>query len=219
MGTVLTGSFPLQQQQQANIMQALIVLSVLGCSFAAPFLQDTPEVVAERARFNQLWQAQAAAAAAAPDPVQSAAAYVPTHNVHHAQPAHHHAQPAHHHAQPAPRWTGPVAATVPVGVQGAVSQVADTADVAAERARFFNAYKAQVAATTGQQIAIPSAHHFTPSVASAPALQPRWTGPMAATVPAGVHGSVAQVPQTADVAQATAAFQQAYRAAVAATTG
>merc|ERR1712212_1198692 len=99
MGTVLTGA--LSDHTKADIMHALILLSVVGCSVAAPFLQDTPEVVAEKARFNQLWQAQAAAAAAAPDPVQSAAAYVPTHNVHHAQPAHHHVQPAHHHVQPA----------------------------------------------------------------------------------------------------------------------
>jgi len=253
-------------------MQALIVLSVLGCSYALPLVQDTPEVVAERARFNQLWKAQAAAAAAAPDPVSHAATA-------HVQ-AHHHAQPAHV-APHTTRWTGPMAATVPAGVQGALSQVGHTADVAAERNAFFNAYKAQVALTSGTPVASPVmhsnaisappakwtgpvaatvpagvngklqqvaetadvsaarnafiasynaalaraapaavTHQFTPSVASAPApAQPRWTGPMAATVPAGVQGSVSQVGQTADVAAATAAFQQAYSAAIAATTG
>jgi len=272
-------------------MQSLILLSVLGCSFAAPFLQDTPEVVAEKARFNQLWQAQAAAAAAAPDPVPATV----TAHVHHAQPTHtahvHHVQPTHT-ALFTPRWTGPVAATIPAGVPGSVSQVPDTADVAAERSRFLAAFRAQVAATTGQQFAAPAvavpasvpapapvqmaaipeipakwmgplaatipagvngqliqvadtadvaaardaflasynaalaatqpaalSTQFTPSVASEPAVHPRWNGPFAATVPAGVPGSVSQVSDTADVAAATAAFQQAYNAALSATTG
>ena len=49
--------------------------------------------------------------------------------------------------------------------------------------------------------------------------RPKWTGPVAATVPAGLPGSVSQVGPTADVAAATNAFYQAYSAAVAATTG
>merc|ERR1712098_665286 len=136
-----------------------------------------------------------------------------------------------------PRWTGPVAATIPAGVPGSVSQVPDTADVAAERSRFLAAFRAQVAATTGQQFAARDAFlasynaalaatqpaalstQFTPSVASEPAVHPRWNGPFAATVPAGVPGSVSQVSDTADVAAATAAFQQAYNAALSATTG
>merc|ERR1712212_25683 len=179
MGTVLTGSFPLQQQQQANIMQALIVLSVLGCSFAAPFLQDTPEVVAEKARFNQLWQAQAAAAAAAPDPVQSAAAYVPTHNVHHAQPAHHHVQPAHvptHTAQHTTSWDSLFPSSTNTHTH----------------------------------------HHQQPAVRmnALPAPVAKWTGPVAATVPAGVDGKITQVPETAEVAAARNAFIASYNAAL-----
>ena len=269
-----------------------IVLALLGYTCASPFLQDTPEVVAERARFMQLWNAQAAAAAAAPD--------IHTHaqNIHHA-PAHHtpaHYSPTTHQGV----WRGPVAATIPAGVQGALSQVADTADVTAARNAFLAAYRAQVAATTGHNVAprqhqtpVATQHRFQPAAhtfnaipagpskwmgpkaatvgagvngvitpvsdtaevvaarnaflrtynaalaasrPSAPATQnfhqfaavnhhnaqpaqPRWTGPVAATIPAGLPGASYQVSQTADVAAATAAFQQAYNAAVAATTG
>lgn len=267
-------------------MRTLVVLALLGCVSAAPFLQDTPEVVAERARFQQLYNAAAAAAAAAPDPPQAG------HAVHHQQ--------VHHVAAPQPaapfsvRWTGPVAATIPAGVQGSTPQVPDTAEVAAARNAFLAAYRAQVAATTGQvipqtpvfraQAPIPAPAPAqakwvgpvaatipaglpgsspqvadTPEVAAArsaflnaynralasvqptpqavpfqapqqfkapvqhpnaiPVQQAKWVGPVAATVPAGLPGSVAQVPETADVSAATAAFHQAYNAAVAATTG
>merc|ERR1719427_2160416 len=110
----------------------------MGCALAAPFLQDTPEVVAEKARFQQLWNAQAAAAAAAPDdPVHHVVAAAPVQTFHHA-PVHH--APVHHAAHfnaiPAPvlKWAGPVAATVPAGVNGVLTPVADTADVASARA-------------------------------------------------------------------------------------
>jgi hypothetical protein len=243
-------------------MRSLVILALLGCAYAAPFLQFTPEVVAERARFQQLYNAAAAAAAAAPDPA-------PRHAT-------------HFQYQQAPAasqvfttgWRGPVAATVPAGVPGAVSQVSDTADVSAARDAFLQAYKAQVAATTG--VKAPSNFFAGNSVVSsgrwvAPATttfaasgtvgetaevaaarsafeaaysqalarntgravpapvaprtfavaapQPKRVGPVAATVPAGLPGSVAQVGPTADVSAATAAFHQAYSAAVAATTG
>lgn len=196
-------------------MRVLIVLSVLGCAFAAPFLQDTPEVVAERARFTQLWNAQAAAAAAAPDT--------------HAGVSHRSSVPSHHH-QPAAtfhtthntgKWTGPVAATVPAGLPGSVSQVQDTGDVSAARNAFLAAYRAQVAATTGQQVAAPShTHNFRPAAThfnAIPAAPQKWTGPVAATVPAGVNGQITPVSDTAEVSAARNAFLASYNAAVAAT--
>ncbi|CAL4184995.1 unnamed protein product, partial [Meganyctiphanes norvegica] len=61
--------------------------------------------------------------------------------------------------------------------------VQDTPEVAAAKARFFQTYNAQAAAARAaspQQ----ATHH-----------QPRWTGPMAHTVPAGVHHAAAVIPQ------------------------
>ena len=143
---------------------------------AAPFLQDTPEVAAEKARFTQLYNLQAAAAAAAPDP--------------------------------APMWRGGFASTVPAGLPGAGSNVAYTPEVAAARNAFDVAFKAQLAATTGQKIP-------APVFATAPVQ--RWWGPMAATIPAGLPGA-GNVADTAEVAATKNAFQQAYSAALAATT-
>ncbi|XP_045618900.2 ataxin-2 homolog [Procambarus clarkii] len=45
-----------------------------------------------------------------------------------------------------PKWTGPVAATVPAGVDGPVIPVSDTIEVAAAKAEFFKAYQAELAA-------------------------------------------------------------------------
>merc|ERR1712212_156753 len=55
--------------------------------------------------------------------------------------------------------------------------VADTPAVAAAKARFFQTYNAQAAA----------ARAASPQQAINVQQQPRWTGPMAHTVPAGVH--------------------------------
>lgn len=191
-------------------MRSLVIMALLGCAYAAPFLQYTPEVVAERARFQQLYNAAAAAAAAAPDPVPSGASHF------HQAPAVSH----HHHAQ-APAtfttgWTGPVAATIPAGVPGSAPQVSDTADVSAARDAFLAAYRAQVTATTGQQFAAPAVQTFSSN--SIVQQTPRWTGPVAATIPAGVSGPLTPVGDTADVSAAKAAFQAAYNRAVAATT-
>jgi len=196
-------------------MRFLVALSVLGCALAAPFLQDTPEVVAERLRFTQLWNAQAAAAAAAPDdPIATTRSQ---------SPASFSAQPFHTDTG---RWTGPVAATVPAGVDGNLTPVEDTADVMAARNAFLAAFRSQVAATTGQQfVAAPQTfaapqHTFASSGASInalPAATLKWTGPVAATVPAGVNGHIIPVGNTAEVAAATRSFEAAYNAALAAT--
>ena len=198
---------------------------------AAPHVMDTPEVIAEKNRHFQLYNAAAKAAAAAPDPQQAhyrphvTAHHVP---VHHVQPAVHHVQPAVHHVQPtwnaAPqRWTGPMAATVPAGLPGSGPVVPQTADVSAARNAFFQAYKAQLAATGAQTPVVahhvPAVHHTGHHVPQAVTYQQKWTGPMAATVPAGLPGAGAVVAQTADVAAATQAFHAAYQQAVARTLG
>merc|ERR1712121_96074 len=86
------GTVKVHSQQHSN-MNALIILAVLGYACGSPHvgLGDTPEVAAAKARFFQTYNAQAAAARAA-SPQQATVV----------------------HQQP--RWTGPLAHTVPAGV-------------------------------------------------------------------------------------------------------
>merc|ERR1712189_80697 len=126
---------------QASNMNPLFVLTVLGVASAFPHIPDTPEVAAARAQFFATFRQQAAAAAAAPD--------IATHAQQVAHP--------NTFGVPTQKWTGPVAATVPAGVQG-VNQVPDTADVLA-------AYQAQLASVGGVQpavVAAPTFHHAAP---------------------------------------------------------
>ncbi|XP_042857811.1 cuticle protein CP1499-like [Penaeus japonicus] len=174
-------------------MRALVLLAVLGVCSAVPFIQDTPEVQAEKARFFQAFGAAQAAA-------------TPQQAVYRPSPA----------AQP--KWYGPVAATVPAGVDGTITPVSDTQEVSAARNAFLNAYNAQVRATVGAAPAVPSytpTHHHVPAVPhhapAAPQYQPKWTGPVAATVPAGLPGSAPQVADTAEVAAAKQAFFNTYQ--------
>jgi len=160
--------------------RAIVLLSVLGLGMAAPFLQDTPEVAAERARFTALYEQQAAAAAAAPDPLPvwrgAPAAFVPaglpgagnvrdTPEVAAATAAFRaafnaqlaatggQAAPAPFLAAPAPApapvavWRGAPAATIPAGLPGAGSNVAETPEVAAANQAFAQAYSAALQAT------------------------------------------------------------------------
>merc|ERR1712243_411963 len=148
MGTVKVHSHP------NDNMNALIILAVLGYACGAPHIThlgvaDTPEVAAAKARFFQTYNQQAAAARAA-SPQQ--ATFV----------------------QQQPRWTGPMAHTVPAGVNVHHAAV--------------NAFHVPAAVT-----------HVTQ----------KWTGPVAATIPAGVQG-LNQVPNTADVQAATRSFLAAY---------
>nr|XP_027224962.1 cuticle protein CP1876-like [Penaeus vannamei] len=133
-------------------MTPLVFLAVLGVCSAGPFTGYTPEVQAERARFFQSFSA--AQAAAAPQ-----------------QAYYHHAaapqQALYHHAAPVqPKWTGPVAATVPAGVDGTITPVSDTHEVAAARNAFNSAYQAQLRATVG---AVPAVHAHAPAHHHVPA--------------------------------------------------
>ncbi|XP_069999505.1 cuticle protein CP1499-like [Penaeus vannamei] len=171
-------------------MRVLVLLAVLGVCSAVPFIQDTPEVQAEKARFFQSFRAAQVAA-------------TPQQAIHRPPPSAHRPSPA---AQP--QWYGPVAATVPAGVDGTITPVGDTHEVAAARTAFLNAYNAQVRATAGAAPAVPS---FAPAYSPAPAVpaapvQPKWTGPVAATVPAGLPGSAPQVADTPEVAAAKQEF-------------
>lgn len=166
-------------------------MAMLGVCLAAPFIPDAPDVAAEKARFFQVFQAAHAAA-------------IPKTTVFNAVP-----QQAFN---PAPaKWTGPPAATIPAGLPGSTPNVADTADVSAARNAFFNAYQAQLAATIPKTPQTQSFHStfrapaHTPVHTPAP-VQQRWTGPFAATIPAGLPGSVAQVADTPEVAAAKQAF-------------
>ncbi|KAK4317849.1 hypothetical protein Pmani_011088 [Petrolisthes manimaculis] len=55
-----------------------------------------------------------------------------------------------------PRWTGPVAATVPAGVGGKIVQVPDTYEVSAARNQFFRAYNDQLATISSQRYGTPN---------------------------------------------------------------
>ncbi|XP_071551811.1 cuticle protein CP1499-like [Panulirus ornatus] len=183
-------------------MRALVVLAVLGlCSAAqvkwtgpyaatlpasvpgaSPQVADTAEVAAARNQFFNTYKAQVAATA--PKVVV--------------------------HIQP--KWTGPFAADLPASVPGALPQVPDTADVAAAKQVFFNTYKLQEAAVvaTVPQTGSPIQYHAAPSQRYAQA-QPKWTGPVAATIPAGLPGSASQVADTPEVAAAKHAFFSTYQ--------
>ncbi|XP_042867833.1 cuticle protein CP1499-like [Penaeus japonicus] len=180
-------------------MKSLVLLAVLGVCSAAPFIGDTPEVQAEKARFFQAFRAAQAAAT----PQQAFQTVAPVQY----------------------QWTGPVAATIPAGVDGTITPVADTQEVAAARNAFLNAYNAQVRATVGTVPVLQApAFNAVPAVPQQAFHQAapqtlRWTGPVAATVPAGVDGTVTPVADTHEVAAARNAFLNAYNAQVRATVG
>ncbi|XP_068227252.1 cuticle protein CP1499-like [Palaemon carinicauda] len=190
-------------------MRTLVVLAVVGVCSA--FIQDAPDVAAEKARFFQAFQSAQSAAVRAQQNVIPHQAYNQGHY-----------QPHHHSGQYQAKWTGPVAATVPAGVNGAVTPVSDTADVNAARQAFFSAYQNQLSATVGAAPSHNQYHSGAPSWQPAPVhhhqphhgghqYQPKWTGPVAATVPAGLPGSSPQVADTPEVQAAKASFFQTFQ--------
>ncbi|MPC89549.1 Cuticle protein CP1876 [Portunus trituberculatus] len=176
-----------------------------------PFIPDAPDVAAEKARFFQAYQvAHAANLPRASRPTQ--AAFVP-HQAFNQAPVQ------------IPKWMGPLASNVPAGLPGSTAFVAETPEVQAAKNHFLNAYSAQVAATipvgpstSHQSFSAPSRPVFQ-AAAPAPRPQPKWTGPLASKVPAGLPGSSAVLSDTAEVAAAKNAFFHTYSAQVAATAG
>lgn len=210
-----------------------VVLAVLGACSAFPFIPDAPDVAAEKARFFQAYQAAHAATLPKRRPSHS---FAPQQAAPQQSFAPHQAfvpQQAFNLAPaPQPKWTGPVAATVPAGLPGSSPVLAETPEVAAAKNAFLNAYSAQIAATVPripsgpQQTFRPAPQQaFRPAPpqptfrAAAPAPQPKWTGPVAATVPAGLPGSSAILNDTPEVSAAKNAFFRTYTAQVAATAG
>ncbi|XP_069162045.1 cuticle protein CP1876 [Procambarus clarkii] len=188
-------------------MRTLVVLAVLGVSSVFAQIGDAPDVAAEKARFFATFRAVEAAAKPRynPIPQQSYNTGQYNHGVYNRE--------QYPQGSYQPKWTGPVAATVPAGVDGRLTPVSDTNEVAAARNAFFNTYQAQVAATLGAG----TSPHFhaspshTPSYTPSYTHQPKWTGPLAATVPAGLPGSTNQVADTPEVAAAKNAFFNTYQ--------
>ncbi|XP_063598279.1 prespore vesicle protein-like [Penaeus indicus] len=58
-----------------------------------------------------------------------------------------------------PRYVGPLASTVPAGVDGTITPVSDTYEVAAARGAFFRAYQDQLATVNALRYGAPATHH------------------------------------------------------------
>ncbi|KAG7177132.1 Cuticle protein [Homarus americanus] len=161
-----------------------VVLAVVGVCSAFPFIPDNPDVAAEKARFFQAFKAaEAAALPSIPIPRLSPSGRVSS-------------------------------CLIPSACDGTPHPVSDTRDVAAARNTFFNTYRSQVAATLG---AAPRPHggavqyQAAPSYRPAPSYQPKWTGPLASNIPAGLPGSTNQVADTPEVAAAKHSFYNTYQ--------
>nr|XP_053635082.1 cuticle protein CP1876-like [Cherax quadricarinatus] len=107
-----------------------------------------------------------------------------------------------------------------LGVCSAVPSIGDTPEVAAEKARFFQAFRAAEASAKPHYNAHQQAHntgHYNPHQYNHGKYnpghyhQPKWTGPVAATIPAGVDGTITPVSDTRDVSAARNAFFNAYQ--------
>lgn len=176
------------------------MLAVLGACAAAPFIPDDPDVAAEKARFFKTFKfIEAASQPMIPIPVipPQQAAFIPP-------------------PRPQPRWTGPLASQVPAGLPGSTAFVSETPEGNAARSDFFNAYKAQVIATFPKT---PVRQTYTPEpvYVEAPRPQPRWTGPLASQIPAGLPGSTAFVADTPEVSAAKSDFYNSFRSQIKAT--
>ncbi|KAK3865795.1 hypothetical protein Pcinc_028615 [Petrolisthes cinctipes] len=124
-----------------------------------------------------------------------------------------------------PRYTGPVAATVPAGVDGQIVQVPDTHEVMAARNKFFTTYNQQLAKVNSHPTSpsysapAPSYHASAPapsypSHAPAPSY-PTYSGPSgpayrAPGYPFNDQDEPRPVGDTADVASAKASFSNSY---------
>merc|ERR1712198_578998 len=227
-----------------NTMKLLVCFSLLGAVAAATLphtytIPDTADVAAAKARFFQLFREQVALAEAAPDnysgplatlnsegQVQNTAdvqnAINAFYEAYQAQLAAtgavpvtqaaslHQAAPVHQQASVNQHYTGPHAT---INADGSVQ---NTDEVQAAANAFFEAYERQLAATaaaesqSAPQEVVEENHQVAPN-------SQRWTGPVAATIPAGVEGALDNVVNTPEVQAAAAEFFRAYHAQLAAT--
>merc|ERR1712198_754591 len=221
-----------------DTMNILVCFSLLGAVSAAT-IPDTADVAAAKARFFQLYHEQAALAEAAPDnnqyfgpqatlntegQVENTAdvqnAINAFYTAYRAQLAAtgaapvtqaasvHQASPVHQQASFTQKYTGPHAT---INADGSVQK---TVEVQAAANAFFQAYERRLAETAAARSQsapqeVVAEHHE----AAAPINQ-RWTGPVAATVPAGVEGALDNVVNTPEVQAAAAEFFRAYHAQV-----
>ncbi|XP_071551563.1 cuticle protein CP1499-like [Panulirus ornatus] len=118
-----------------------------------------------------------------------------------------------------PKWTGPVAATVPAGVGGKIIPVSDTYEVAAARDAFFGAYQDQLATIRAHRYGTPGygrpgpagpGHSGAPTRSyGAPA--PSYGAPAPSYgAPAPSYGAPTQVGDTPEVAAAKTEFFRLY---------
>ncbi|XP_063598428.1 cuticle protein CP1499-like [Penaeus indicus] len=121
-----------------------------------------------------------------------------------------------------PRYVGPLASTVPAGVDGTITPVSDTYEVAAARGAFFRAYQDQLATVNALRYGTPATHHAvhhsTPAVHhnvaavhhSAPAVHHN-VAAVHTGVPAGHYSAgLGQVRDTPEVSAAKAEFFRLY---------
>merc|ERR1712198_32029 len=223
-----------------NTMKLLVCLALLGAVSAAKLphthtIPDTADVAAAKARFFQLFREQAALAEAAPDSNQyygpqatlnSEGQVENTADVQNAINAFY----AAYQAQLAATGAVPVTQAAPVHQQDSFTQtytgphatinadgsVQNTDEVQAAANAFFEAYERQLAATVAAESQSAPQEVVAEHHQAAPISQ-RWTGPFAATVPAGVEGALDNVVDTAEVRAAAAEFFRAYQAQLAAT--
>ncbi|KAK4317852.1 hypothetical protein Pmani_011091 [Petrolisthes manimaculis] len=94
--------------------------------------------------------------------------------------------------------------------------IPDDPAVAAEKARFFKTFRF-IEAANRPRSSMPIYQSQQAAFIPAPRPQPKWTGPLASDIPAGLPGSTAFVGETSDVNAARNAFFNAYKAQVIAT--
>merc|ERR1712198_628172 len=119
------------------------------------------------------------------------------------------AAPVHQQHSVNQHYTGPHAT---INADGSVQ---DTTEVQAAANAFFEAYERQLAQTASAQ-SQSAPQEIVENHQAAPNSQ-RWTGPVAATIPAGVEGALDNVVNTPEVQAAAAEFFRAYHAQLEAT--
>ncbi|XP_063598280.1 cuticle protein CP1499-like [Penaeus indicus] len=111
-----------------------------------------------------------------------------------------------------PRYVGPLASTVPAGVDGTITPVSDTYEVAAARGAFFRAYQDQLATIAALRYGAPGTHYAVHH--SAPAVHHSFPAGYSASPvvhqAALSYGVPGQVRDTPEVSAAKAEFFRLY---------
>ncbi|XP_068226292.1 cuticle protein CP1499-like [Palaemon carinicauda] len=126
-------------------------------------------------------------------------------------------------AQHQPKWQGPLASSVPAGVDGKITQVSETPEVSAARNAFFNAYQQQLAALGGAgryAVSAVSSPIYRQEVGSKPYRHPTTVAPTynsvasasasKVVIPSRIVVSNGHVQDTQEVAEAKSQFFQLF---------